>query len=267
MQLNGHIKKMTTSLENGVAQYKLTLGENTVKMNDLVGRKIGLTFNNEIRCSNCSKLTNNSYSQGFCFLCASSLAKCDLCIVRPETCHYHLGTCREEQWGRENCFQPHIIYLANSSGVKVGITKKTNIPQRWIDQGAIAAIPILEVKTRLESGIIEKFLNNYVSDRTNWRKMLKNETENIDLEKKKQELLPKTKEITKKIDVKNLTDDVINICYPVLEYPNKINSVNFNKTPHISGELKGIKGQYLLFEKDVVNIRKFSSYNITLSIL
>lgn len=257
---------MATSLDTGVAQYKLTLNKQIVAMNDLVGKRINLTFNNKIKCANCSSFTNKSYSQGFCFNCARALARCDLCIMRPETCHYHLGTCREPIWGEQNCFQPHIIYLANSSGIKVGITKKINAPSRWIDQGAIAAMPILEVKTRLESGIIEKHLKAYISDRTNWRKMLKNETENIDLAKAKQELLPKINNIITQIGAKILTDNVTNISYPVLAHPQKINSVNFDKTPSISAELKGIKAQYLLFEEDVINIRKFSSYNITLSI-
>jgi len=185
--------------------------------------------------------------------------------MRPETCHHHLGTCREPEWGLSNCFTPHIVYLANSSGVKVGITRKTNTPSRWIDQGAISALPILEVKTRLESGLIEKALKSFITDKTNWRAMLKNETEPADLVSSRASLVGEILGLVDNLDAKTLPDDVINIDYPVLKYPTKVVSLNFDKNPVISGVLNGIKGQYLLLESGVLNVRKFSSYHLTLS--
>ena len=185
--------------------------------------------------------------------------------MRPETCHYHLGTCREPDWGLSNCFAPHIVYLANSSGIKVGITRKTNTPSRWIDQGAISALPILEVKTRLESGLIEKALKSFITDKTNWRTMLKNETEPTDLVTAKVSLLAEVSSLVDELDAKTLPDDIINIDYPVLKYPTKVVSLSFDKNPVISGVLNGIKGQYLLLESGVLNVRKFSSYHLTLS--
>ena len=267
MHLSGHIEKMETSLLGDAAQYQLALNNQIVEMNALVGGHIELTFNQTIQCSNCGRVTPKSYSQGFCFPCARSLARCDLCIMKPETCHYHLGTCREPEWGEAHCFAPHIVYLANSSGLKVGITRKTNVPGRWIDQGAIAAIPILEVKTRLESGRIEIALKAHVSDKTNWRKMLKNETEAIDLVEAKNTLLGEIPELIDELGARRLDDDVVNIDYPVLQYPSKISSLNFDKTPAVSGILNGIKGQYLLLDSGVLNIRKFGSYHVTLSTL
>ena len=185
--------------------------------------------------------------------------------MRPETCHYHLGTCREPEWGLSNCFTPHIVYLANSSGAKVGITRKTNTPSRWIDQGAISALPILEVKTRLASGLIEKALKSFITDKTNWRTMLKNETEPADLVTAKVSLLAEVSSLVDELDAKTLPDDIINIDYPVLKYPTKVVSLSFDKNPVISGVLNGIKGQYLLLESGVLNVRKFSSYHLTLS--
>ena len=185
--------------------------------------------------------------------------------MRPETCHYHLGTCREPEWGLSNCFTPHIVYLANSSGVKVGITRKTNTPSRWIDQGAISALPILEVKTRLESGRIEVALKSFVADKTNWRKMLKNEVEPSSLVNTKNSLLKEVAGLVDDLGAQTLPDDVVNIDYPVLKYPTKVVSLSFDKTPVISGFLNGIKGQYLLLEDGVLNMRKFSSYHLTLS--
>ena len=258
---------MQTSLEGGMAHYKLSFDDQQVDMNSLVGQHIEFTFNKIIQCANpeCKRITPKSYSQGYCFPCARSLARCDLCIMRPETCHYHLGTCREPEWGLSNCFTPHIVYLANSSGVKVGITRKTNTPSRWIDQGAISALPILEVKTRLESGLIEKALKSFITDKTNWRAMLKNETAPTNLVSTRASLLGEIPSLVDKLDAKTFPDDVINIDYPVLKYPTKVVSLSFDKNPVISGVLNGIKGQYLLLESGVLNVRKFSSYHLTLS--
>ena len=258
---------MHTSLEKGMAHYKLLFDDQQVDMGSLVGQHIELTYNKTIQCANpeCKRITPKSYSQGYCFPCARSLARCDLCIMRPETCHYHLGTCREPEWGLSNCFTPHIVYLANSSGVKVGITRKINTPGRWIDQGAISALPILEVKTRLESGLIEKALKSFITDKTNWRAMLKNETEPANLVATRASLLEEVSSLVDDLDAKTLRDDVINIDYPVLKYPTKVVSLSFDKNPVISGVLNGIKGQYLLLESGVLNVRKFSSYHLTLS--
>ncbi|CAB9542380.1 hypothetical protein [uncultured Gammaproteobacteria bacterium] len=261
----GNIQKMHTSLASDNAIYQMPIGNNLVLMNELIGQEISLTFNGEITCSNCGTTTRKSYSQGYCFPCCRDLARCDLCIMKPETCHHHLGTCREPLWGLDNCFAPHIIYLANSSGVKVGITRKSNMPSRWIDQGAVQALPILEVDTRLKSGQIEVALKAFVNDKTNWRKMLKNEVDATDLVAKKQQLLAEVAHLTADLGALTLDNEVIKINYPVVEYPSKINSLNFDKTPEISGVLQGIKGQYLLLDTGVLNIRKFSSYNITLT--
>lgn len=265
MQLSGLISKMHTHLNLGTAQYRLPIGDKTLNISDLIGESIELEFNAQIRCANCGVITKKSYSQGYCFPCSRKLAKCDLCIMRPETCHHHLGTCREPQWGLDNCFAPHIIYLANSSGVKVGITRKSNIPSRWIDQGAISALPILEVDTRLKSGLIEVALKEFVNDKTNWRKMLKNEVEVINLEQTRDDLLPRVQDLITELGAIPIEGDIVDINYPVLEYPSTISSLNFDKTPVISGVLKGIKGQYLIFDCGVINIRKFSSYDITVT--
>ena len=265
MQISGPIRKMQTHLNRGIAQYQLPISDKLLNMNDLVGEEITLSFNQTICCQNCGKKTNKSYSQGHCFPCSQKLASCDLCIMKPETCHYHLDTCREPQWGLDNCFSPHVVYLANSSGVKVGITRKKNIPSRWIDQGAISALPILEVDTRLKSGELEMALKQFVNDKTNWRQMLKNEVSPVNLLATKNILLENIKEVIHTTGAQILNNEALEINYPVVEYPSKINSLNFDKTPTITGVLKGIKAQYLILDSGVLNIRKFSAYNITLT--
>lgn len=269
----GNIKKMQATLgdsESGQpVQYQLPIGGELLPMNEHIGQAITLSYKNEIHCVACGRKTNKSFAQGHCFPCFRSLASCDMCIMKPETCHFSEGTCREPVWGETNCFIPHYVYLANSSGVKVGITRGTQIPTRWIDQGAGQALPIFRVANRLQSGLLEVALKQHVSDRTDWRKMLKFDAEPLDLKEIRDELLAKCE--TEIDDIRNeqgdaaleaIDEDVVEIKFPVSEYPEKIKSLNFDKQPEVEGTLMGIKGQYLILDTGVLNIRKFTGYNI-----
>jgi len=267
--IEGQIKKMQAVL-NSPVDYSLPINGELIALNPYLGKRIKLSYLGDINCSNCGKKTKKSYSQGFCFPCMRKLAQCDLCIMKPETCHYHLGTCREPEWGDDFCFQDHYVYLANSSGLKVGITRHTQVPTRWIDQGATQALTIFKVKTRLQSGQVEMALKQHVADKTDWRKMLKGSAEVRDLELERDKLLVLAAEALSDITAKNNAGDIellsdakpVTIDFPVLEYPAKVSSLNFEKIPEIEGVLLGIKGQYLILDKGVLNIRKFTSYNI-----
>jgi hypothetical protein len=160
-------------------RYSLELGGQRVDLSDYLGGHLRIEYLQQIECVHCGRLTKKSFNQGFCYPCFISLAQCDRCIMSPENCHYHLGTCREPDWGQANCMRAHIIYLSNTSGVKVGITRETQLPTRWIDQGAVRALPIIRVTQRYHAGLIEHAFRQHVSDRTNWRNMLKNEVEDI----------------------------------------------------------------------------------------
>jgi len=267
----GNIVKMFTELGD-VVQYTLPIGQKKIAMNPLIGKPISLTYTGIINCVNCGKKTNKSYSQGHCFKCMKTLASCDMCIMKPETCHYEQGTCREPDWGLAHCMKPHFVYLANSSGLKVGITRETQIPTRWMDQGAVEALPIAKVQTRLQVGLMEVAFKDHINDKTNWRKMLQNDLVEVDIQAKRDELFEVCKkEITDlqdKFGESNITlvEDaaLVKIQYPVLEYPEKVKSFNFDKTPEVSGLLKGIKGQYLILDSGVLNLRKFTGYELTI---
>ncbi|PCI62166.1 MAG: hypothetical protein COB35_04305 [Gammaproteobacteria bacterium] len=267
----GALRKMITALDDsGTVQYQLPLGDFLLPLNDLIGSSITLNFNGVINCQHCGKRTKKSYSQGFCFPCMQKLAQCDMCILKPETCHYEQGTCREPQWGEQHCFTSHFVYLANTSGVKVGITRHTQLPTRWIDQGATQALPIFKVNTRLQSGLVEIALTEFINDKTNWRTMLKENAQDIDLKKIAAELIPQIESSLENIKLKYgaeaitaLQEQITHISYPVTKFLTKINSFNLDKNPILSGLLLGIKGQYLIFEHGVINIRKFTSYNVS----
>jgi len=265
----GTLQKMKSSLGN-VVEYQLPVGDDFLPLNPLIGKTLKLTHTGNIFCDACGKKTKKSYSQGHCFPCMKKLARCDMCIMKPETCHYAKGTCREPKWGDTHCMVPHYVYLSNTSGLKVGITRHTQLPTRWIDQGATQALAILKVKTRQISGLVEIALAEMVADKTNWRAMLKGDNENIDLKTEAKRLLPTIESRLNELlalygedAVEQLDEELVTIQYPVTQYPTKISSHNFDKTPVVEGTLLGIKGQYLIFDTGVINIRKFTSYEVT----
>jgi len=269
----GNIAKMIVRQATPVC-YDLPIGEARVDMNAAIGKRIKMKYEGEIHCVACGRLTKKSFNQGHCYPCFRALASCDMCIMKPETCHFDQGTCREPEWALNHCMQPHYVYLANSSGIKVGITRGSQVPTRWIDQGATQALPIFKVATRLQSGLLEVELKNHVSDRTDWRKMLKGDAEQVDLEALRDELVAKSAARIAELgqqfgtgSIEYLPDaEVTSIEYPVQAYPEKIKSLNFDTQSQIEGGLQGIKGQYLILDSGVLNIRKFSGYNIELEI-
>jgi len=272
MKISGHLRKMKTELTSPVA-YHLPLDDERVPLAALIGQSLSLHYTGVIHCVACGRKTNKSFSQGYCFPCMRSLAECDSCIVRPEQCHFDKGTCRDEQWGLSHCMQDHIVYLANSSGVKVGITRHTQVPTRWIDQGATQALPIFRVKDRYTSGLLEVILKNHVADKTDWRKMLKGQNHEVDLVAKRNELVTQCEADIAALalqrgdgSVTYLPDEsIVDINFPVNEYPTKVTSLNFDKQPQLGGTLEGIKGQYLMFDTGVLNIRKFAGYEVELT--
>jgi hypothetical protein len=269
IKMQGLLNKMHARLESTV-QYELPLSDQRIALNPLLGKAIKLTYTGNVRCVHCSRTIKKSFNQGYCYPCFISLAQCDMCIMKPETCHYEAGTCREPSWGEEFCFKPHIVYLANSSGIKVGITRQTQIPTRWIDQGAVQALPIFKVQSRFMAGLIEIAIAKHVSDKTSWQQMLKNHVDPLDLADKRDELVSKCEveltEIIKRFGLQAIEflvdESSVDICFPVDTYPVKIKSFNLDKNPEVSGILQGVKGQYLLLDTGVINIRKFSGYEV-----
>ena len=269
MKYSGHLRKMITEHTSPV-RYQIPIDDQLIPVSDLIGKEISFKFTGDIHCIECGKKTSKSFSQGYCFPCMRSLAECDSCMISPEKCHYSEGSCRDEAWGEEHCFIDHYVYLANSSGLKVGITRETNVPFRWMDQGAVSALPIYKTKNRLISGLVETSFKKQVNDKTSWQRMLKGMPESIDLIQRRDELFKNFKTdiaAIKKVHgddsvIELIDSDVLNFDFPVTEYPDKVKSLNFDKTEEISGLLKGIKAQYLIFDTGVLNIRKFAGYHV-----
>lgn len=269
----GAVRKMRTTLATPV-QYTMLLGEEELPMNDHLGRRLRLQYRGVINCVNCNRKTNKSFNQGYCYPCFSTLAQCDSCIVSPEKCHYAAGTCREPQWGEEHCMKEHFVYLANTSGLKVGITRGTQVPTRWMDQGATQARSVFRVSSRLHSGLVESIFKAHIPDKTHWQAMLKGDAEPCDLEEARRKLMstcaPELDALTQQRGIGAVTELLdfpeVSIQYPVLEFPAKVTALNLDKTPSVEGTLMGIKGQYLIFDTGVINMRKYGGYQLSLQV-
>ena len=265
MQYNGTLLKMETKLANPV-EYELPIGDELIYMNNLIGKYIAFKWLKEIYCVACGRKTNKSFSQGFCYPCFLNAPATSECIFRPELCQAQDGIARDMDWAEHHCLQNHFVYLAISSGVKVGVTRSGQIPARWIDQGAWQAIKLAQTPNRYTAGLIEVALKAYISDRTNWQRMLKNQLiEGVDLKEKKKEMIAHLSPELQ--DYESGENEITEINYPVNEYPEKVKSLSFDKLEEICGRLWGIKGQYLIFDDGtVLNVRKHTGYLVELEV-
>lgn len=270
--MQGRLEKMVT-YHDAPVRYELVLGEQQVSLNELLGKTLTLQHTGQLSCLHCNQSMKKSFNQGYCYPCFTRLAQCDLCMMKPETCHHAAGTCRDNAWAETFCFQPHFVYLANTSGLKVGITRHTQIPTRWIDQGAMQALPIFKVTSRRLSGQIETLIAKHVSDKTQWQTMLKHKIEPLNLHAERDRLLANCAAELNALQQTNsgaiefLTSaQIVDLHYPIEIAPLKVKALNFDKTPQISGVLQGIKGQYLMLDSGVLNVRKFAGYEITLEL-
>jgi hypothetical protein len=270
----GGLRKMHTGLAETVA-YQMVLGDHRVALNAHLGQALELRFLGTINCIHCERVTSKSFNQGYCYPCFRRLAQCDNCIVSPEKCHFHLGSCREPEWGETHCMIDHVVYLANTSGLKVGITRHSQVPTRWMDQGATQARPIFRVSSRLQSGLVETLFKTHIADKTNWQAMLKGPSPAADLEAERQRLMAECATDIAALQARFGLQAIsvleaqpeTTINYPVLEYPARVKSFNFDKTPVVAGTLLGIKGQYLIFDTGVINLRKYGGYQAALSLI
>lgn len=253
MAYHGVLQKMRTEIGSPI-QYFLKLDEDEILVNELIDKEITLQFEGT-QCLCCGK-AKKIYRQGNCYDCFYDNPSLGDWIMKPELSTAHLGIeDRDLDYEKSVQLTPHIVYLALSSEVKVGVTRKTQVPTRWIDQGANGALAILEAPNRYLAGITEVALKDHVADKTNWRKMLKNEVPEADLLAVRDELFQYIPSEAKEYFLKD-NKEALNLDFPVVRYPDKVKSLNLEKTPTYTGVLKGIKGQYLIFEDNTVyNIR------------
>jgi hypothetical protein len=264
MNYEGNLAKMNTELTRPVS-YSLNFGAEKLVLNQLIGKHLQIEYLGEINCVKCGRKTKKSFSQGFCYSCFISAPETEECVMRPELCRAHEGIARDMDYAKIHCLSDQYVYLSLTSGIKVGVTRASQVPTRWIDQGAIQAVKLAKTPNRYTAGLIEVALKEIMADKTNWRNML---TGKITDERSLLEV--------KKLAIDNLDeefepyivweDEVVEIKYPIKKYPQKVVSLNLDKTPIVGGVLTGIKGQYLIFdERAVINIRKYGGYKVRLT--
>ncbi len=263
MNYQGALTKMRTEIEKTV-QYYLLFEQDFLNVNQILDKKISINFLH-YKCLNCGK-QKKVFANGSCYQCFMSMPENGQWVIRPELSTAHLGQeDRDLEFEKKAQLQPHIVYLANSSNVKVGVTRKSQMPTRWIDQGAHRAIEVVEVPNRYLAGITEVALKEHVSDKTNWRRMLTNDLKEINLAEIRDSLRQYIPEEVQEYFLENSKEYVID--FPVLAYPPSCKTLNLSKNPFYEGVLKGIKGQYLIFEDGMVlNVRKHEGFVVNLSI-
>lgn len=269
MRATGNIRKMKSTLGE-VVEYTLPLfnvlePHDEIPLNQFVGKDISLRFENEINCVITGQKIKKTYGDGMSFKAFQSSPLAVESIIRPELSRIHEGIAlRDKEWEETHHNTPHVTYVSLTSGLKVGVTRTTQIPTRWIDQGAVEAVLLAETPYRQAAGLIEVSLKKHIADKTNWRNMLKNEFTNsmgiLEMKEKLTSLIPD--DLKQFISDKN---EVTKINFPVIEYPQKLTSIKLDKVPVIEKKLMGIKGQYLIFDDNtVMNLRSHTAYKITI---
>ncbi len=263
MNRKGNLQKMRARVENGKVLYELPVGEEFLPLNPLLGKKLHLQFTGKINCVHCGKTIRKTYAQGYCYDCFISLPQTDVGILHPEKDVSYLGISRDMEWSERNSLIPHFVYLSFTDKVKVGVTRHTQVPTRWIDQGASQAIILAKTPNRHIAGVIEVYLKQYFADKTSWQQMLKQtEASQIDLLSEKQKAIALLHPELKQYVFEN--DEITNLEFPLVQVPKSVKSVKLDaKTPEINQRLNGIKGQYLVFENgEVLNVRQHGGYEI-----
>ncbi|MGI9326520.1 MAG: DUF2797 domain-containing protein [Pseudomonadales bacterium] len=238
----------------------LLVGETAINLRSRIGQRMRFTYAGKIHCCHCGRISKRSFSQGYCYPCFKKLARCDLCIMSPTRCHFDAGTCREPEWAQGFCFAPHSVYLANSSGLKVGITGSGREPTRWVDQGAAQALVLLHCATRQLAGTLEAALAEHISDRTHWRKLLSGDAPALDLPDLADQALKRLGALPE--GAQAVIPRPIEINYPISRY-GPVKTINLEKSPLFESTLLGVKGQYLLFEDGVLNVRRHTAFAVS----
>lgn len=275
MKWTGNLRKLITDEipnSKGEVKYNLVGADiihalDSVDMNEWVGQHVTLEFLNEIHCRKTGQKIKKTFGEGLSYSAWLDDPGSVESVLRPELSRIHEGIAlRDFDWEHKHHNQPHYVYLSQTGGFKVGVTRTTNAPFRWHDQGAVGALVIATVPYRQLAGEIEVALKSIVADKTNYRKML------TDVAFDAEGLMDWQEACYDELGVVYESffvdeSDPIRFDYPVNQYPEKIQSRTLDKQPKVEGILVGIKGQYLLFESgEVINVRRHSGYRVSIRI-
>lgn len=271
MELFGNLRKMRTELKSPV-NYYLQLFEvldfkEEILLNDFLGKDIEMRFTGGIHCVVTGEKITKVYGEGMSYKAFMESPQASESIVHPELSQAHLGIgLRDLDWEIEHHVKPHTVYLARTSGTKVGVTRSIQKYHRWMDQGATEALVFAETPYRQAAGLIEVALKPKISDKTNFRQLITNtvsDTRDLkDLALELKQFVP--------ADLREFVvepGEIQHINYPVMQYPLKANTIKLEKVKEVKAKLLGIRGQYLLFDGNrALNLRAHSGYEVQLKL-
>jgi hypothetical protein len=261
MKISGLLYKMRSVLKDeNTVSYSLVLSDRLFPLDVDDNRRISIRFTGRKNCISCGLLSTELLGNGFCPACYVTVPEAAECIFHPELCKAHLGEGRDVKWEQEHHNQPHFVYLARTSVIKVGVTRETQIPTRWIDQGADSAVCIAKTPHRAMAGKMEVMLKKHFADKTPWQKMLKNEISADNL----QDAVHHAQTVLSNEYSEQLLQQAreVHFRYPVKRYPNTVKSVQLSRNEYFEGILSGIRGQYLMLDDgSVLNIRNHTGYH------
>ena len=267
--LEGSLRKLSFTPERPI-RYVLHAGDD-LPLNPWLGQGLRITWLGETRCGHCGTPTPKRYGGGYCYRCFKSLARCDLCVVSPTRCHYHLGTCREPEWGDAHCMVPHTVYLANSSGVKVGLTRGATGVPRWIDQGATQGLSIARAETRRAAGALEALLAERLPDKTDWRALVTGRARPADLAAVADGLPGRVRDRMARLSGVRWLDEreTVEFEYPIERYSRRAARLSLSAGGDriVEGRLRGVIGQYLLFDHGAFHVAGHSGCTVRVETL
>lgn len=258
------LQKMQVQLQNGVAHYSLRGDNQLIDMNNCIGKTIHIHYQGIISCLHCGTHTKKSFGQGYCYPCFLKIPETEECVLHPEKCRAHIGIARDMVYAESHCLIPQYVYLAETSDVKIGVTRSTQIPTRWIDQGALQACIIAKTPNRYTAGCIEVALKQYIGDKTNWQKMLTKQHCECNISEFRSKILTY---LPREYQEYIIDSPIEHITYPGITPTDKIKSLKLDTAFEITKQLQGIKGQYLLFsDNSVMNIRSHAGYMVEIDV-
>ena len=272
MNWEGNLRKLTIREDGeGSLAYSLRGKDRLEEMaelplNECIGKEIRLLFEGQIHCVATGKRITKSYGEGYSYDAWRKAPEAVESVIRPELSRIHEGIAlRDREWEEAHHNQPHWLYIAQTSGMKVGVTRLASGVVRWLDQGAVCAAAVFQVPYRQLAGEMEVLLKSHFADKTNWRAML------AEVEPQPAAIFQMRDRVLEILGSRYASwaiqdPTVRTFQYPVWAYPLKVRSVSLDKVPELQGRLMGFKGQYALFEDGrVINIRSHAGYRVTWS--
>ncbi len=253
MHTEGPLSKLLLAIQTPVQAYA-EAGPHIIHLNAQIGKILRMEAMGLWHCKACGEVFTSLFRMGCCKICFFESPLAGDAILRPELSKAHLGQAdRDLAYEAKYQLQPHVVYLADSGGLKVGVTRHAQRHTRWMDQGASRVRVIAVTENRHQAGLIEVALKVGYSDKTSWRPMLAGMDSGQSLYEESQKALFLFPERMRPFFVAE--GEEVQLAYPAPACA-KATSLKLKGMSAWEGRLAGIRGQYLILEDQrVFNVR------------